>query len=61
MVEKSEQIVREAPEVEAYKLGLLESAKKLADQGITLPKQQVAGMSGLQQEAFQQASWYWRL
>ena len=42
-------------EVEAYKLGLLESAKKLADQGITLPKQQVAGMSGLQQEAFQQA------
>ena len=55
MVEKSEQIVREAPEVEAYKLGLLESAKKLADQGVTLPKQQVAGMSGLQQEAFQQA------
>ena len=55
MVEKTEQIVREAPEVEAYKLGLLESAKKLADQGITLPKQQVAGMSGLQQEAFQQA------
>ena len=55
MVEKSEQIVREAPEVEAYKLGLLESAKKLADQGVTIPKQQVAGMSGLQQEAFQQA------
>jgi len=55
MVEKTEQIVREAPEVEAYKLGLLESAKKLADQGVTLPKQQVAGMSGLQQEAFQQA------
>ena len=55
MVEKTEQIVREAPEVEAYKLGLLESAKKLADQGITLPKQQVAAMSGLQQEAFNQA------
>ena len=42
MVEKTEQIVREAPEVEAYKLGLLESAKKLADQGDCLPKQQVA-------------------
>ena len=47
MVEKTEQIVREAPEVEAYKMGLLESAKKLADQGVTLPKQQVAAMSGL--------------
>ena len=56
MVEKSEQIVREAPEVEAYKLGLLESAKKLADKGVTLPKQQVAGMSGLQQEAIRRAT-----
>ena len=56
MVEKTEQIVREAPEVEAYKLGLLESAKKLADTGVTLPAQQVAGMSGLQQEAIRRAT-----
>jgi hypothetical protein len=56
MVEKTEQIVREAPEVEAYKLGLLESAKKLADTGVTLPAQQVAGMSGLQTEAIRRAT-----
>jgi len=56
MVEKTEQIVREAPEVEAYKLGLLESAKKLADTGVTLPAQQVAGMSGLQTEAIKRAT-----
>lgn len=46
------QIVREDPAIEAYKLGLLESAKKLADQPISLPTQQVAGLSGLQQAAF---------
>ena len=56
MAEITEQIIREAPEIEAYKLGLLESAKKLADQPITLPTYQVAGMSGLQQQAIQQAS-----
>lgn len=50
------EIVREAPEIEAYKLGLLESAKKLADQPITLPIQQVAEMSGLQQQAVSAAS-----
>ena len=48
----SEQIIREAPEIEAIKLGLLQSAKGLADIPITLPPQQVAGLSGLQQEAF---------
>lgn len=52
----TEQIVREAPEIEAYKLGLLQSAKQLADQRITLPTQQVAQMSGLQQAALQAAS-----
>ena len=36
-LETSEQIVREAPEIEAYKLGLLQSAKQLADQGIKIP------------------------
>ena len=50
------QIVREAPEIEAYKIGLLESAKKLADQSITLPTQQIAGMSGLQTDAITAAS-----
>ena len=54
--ETQTQITREAPEVEAYRLGLLESAKKLADQRITLPKQMVAGMSGLQDTALAAAS-----
>ena len=49
-------IVREAPEIEAYKLGLLESAQKLADQPITLPVQQIAGMSQLQQDAIAAAA-----
>ena len=51
MVETTEQIVREAPEIEAYKLGLLQSAKALADRGIQLPPQLVAQMSGLQTSA----------
>ena len=50
-----EQIVREAPEIEAIKLGLLQSAQKLADQPVTLPEQQIADFSALQQQAFQQA------
>ena len=54
--ETQTQIVREAPEVEAYKLGLLESAKELADQRITVPIQQVAEMSGLQTSAIDAAS-----
>jgi len=49
--ETSVQIVREAPEIEAYKLGLLEQAKKLAEQKINLPRYQVAGFGDLQQEA----------
>ena len=49
------QTVRETPEIEAYRIGLLESAKKLADQGITLPTQQVAGLTGLQEAARTQA------
>jgi len=55
-VETQQVIQREAPEVEAYKLGLLESAKALADQRITVPKQMVAGMSGLQDAALAAAS-----
>ena len=49
------QTVRETPEIEAYRIGLLESAKKLADQGITLPTQQVAELTGLQEAARKQA------
>jgi hypothetical protein len=42
-----EQIVREAPEIEAI--------KTLADRPVTLPEQQIAGFSGLQQRAFADA------
>jgi len=52
MAEVTEQIVREAPEVEAYKLGLLQAAKGLADQPVNLPAQQIAALSPLQQMAF---------
>ena len=55
MAEVTEQIVREAPEIEAYKLGLLKSAKGLSDKAITLPTQQIAGFSDLQNKAFQGA------
>ena len=47
-----EQIIREAPEIEAIKLGLLGSAKELADIPIQLPQQQIAEFSPLQQAAF---------
>ena len=49
------QIVREAPEIEAYKLGLLGDAKTLAGKPITLPTQQIAAMSGLQTRAITDA------
>ena len=57
MVERtiSEQIVREAPEIEALKLGLIRSAKGLSDVPITLPQQRIAGLSGLQTLAGQSA------
>lgn len=55
MVETTEQIVREAPEIEAFKLGLLRSAKDLADRGIQIPPQLVAQLSGLQQSAISRA------
>ena len=50
-----EQIIREAPEIEAIKLGLLQDAKGLAGIPLTLPPQQIAGLSGLQQQAFEDA------
>jgi hypothetical protein len=49
------QIVREDPAIEAYRLGLLESAKQLADRPVSLPQYQVAGMTGLQNLAAQRA------
>ena len=50
-----EQIIREAPEIEAIKLGLLQDAKGLAGTPLTLPTQQIAGLSGLQQRVFADA------
>lgn len=55
-LETTQQIVREAPEVEAYKLGLMGSAKDLVDTPIDLPTFQVADMSGLQTSAIDAAS-----
>jgi hypothetical protein len=49
MAEITEQIVREAPGIEAYKIGLLQSAKALPMPN--LPTYQVAGMSAGQQDA----------
>ena len=54
-VDETIQTVRESPEIEAYRIGLLKSAKELADQPITLPTQQVAGLTGLQEAARKQA------
>ena len=53
MVTTTEQIVREAPEVEARKLGLLDTAKALADKPIVLPEQQVATLTPQQLQAIQ--------
>lgn len=45
------QIVREAPEVEAYKLGLLQEAQRLYQQPMTLPAVEAAGLSGTELQA----------
>ena len=50
-VEETIQTVRESPEIEAYRIGLLKTAKELSDLGIDLPPQQVAEMTGLQRAA----------
>jgi len=50
-----EQILREAPEIEALKVGLIKSARDLADKPIRLPEQQIADFSTLQQQAFRRA------
>ena len=51
MAEITEQIIREAPQIEAYKLGLLESAKTLSEQPMQLPGYQAAPLSQMQQGA----------
>jgi hypothetical protein len=48
----SEQFVREAPDIEAYKVGLMQSAKALT--APTLPDYQIAGMAPQQTEAIKQ-------
>ncbi len=48
-------IQREAPDVEALKIGLMESAKDLADKSLTLPTYQTAGITTLQQDALNRA------
>jgi hypothetical protein len=45
------QIVREAPEIEAYKLGLVESARQLSQQPMYIPATEAAGLSPTQVQA----------
>jgi len=52
MAEVTEQIVREAPDIEAYKLGLMKSAQAL--QAPTLPDYQIAGLTPQQTQAITQ-------
>lgn len=55
MAEKTvqEQIVRESPEVEAYKLGLLELAKKRAEIPVDIPAMRIAEMTPQQIRALE--------
>jgi len=55
MAEITEQIVREAPDIEAYKVGLLKSAKGLADLPVNLPAYNVAGFNQDQLNALEKA------
>ena len=48
-------ISREAPDIEAMKLALMQAGIDLTKEGITLPQQQVADMSGLQKLALDYA------
>lgn len=54
-VTTQEQIVREAPEIEAFKLGLLEVAKERAGIPVDIPAVQVAGLTPQQTQAIQMA------
>tara|TARA_R110001632_G_scaffold62273_7_gene149654 strand:- start:1450 stop:2574 length:1125 start_codon:yes stop_codon:yes gene_type:complete len=46
----STQYVREAPEVEAYKLGLLQEAQNLYNQPMNIPAVEAAALSGTEQQ-----------
>lgn len=50
-----EQIVRENPEIEAYRLALLQQGTQLAGQAVPVPAYQVAGMSPYEMQAMQLA------
>ncbi len=52
------QIVREAPEIEAYKLGLLKAAQEQIAKPVAMPAYQAAGLQGLQQTALGAANAY---
>jgi len=54
-VETTEQIIREAPNIEAYKLGLLEAARQQIAKPMALPAYQVSGMTPEQVTAAQLA------
>ena len=47
MSETITQIAREAPDIEARKLGLIDSAKALAEKPLTLPEYTLAGFTVL--------------
>lgn len=49
------QTIREAPEIEARRLGLMDSAAKLAETPLGLPAFQVAGLSAAEQAGISQA------
>lgn len=51
-----EYITRESPQIEAYKLGLLDVAKKVSETPVNIPALQVAGMSPQQLDALKMAS-----
>lgn len=57
MVETTTQeyITRESPQIEAYKLGLLDVAKKVSERPVDIPVMQIAGMSPQQQDALRMA------
>ena len=55
--EYSEQIIREDPKIEAFKIGLLERARDLSQEDMNLPAYQAAGLSPTQQQASQLAQY----
>ena len=55
-VTTTEQIVREAPDIEAYKLGLLDLAKRRAELPVAIPEFKIAGQTPEQVKATELAS-----